>query len=87
MLRTYLYIPDDLEKKINRAVKTRKQSKAEVIRTALEKGLDIVDQRNGAQILLDLSEKAREILKDEKLPKDLSINHDYYIWGGKKRKP
>lgn len=41
---------------------------------------------SGAQVLLDLSEKAREILKDEKLPKDLSINHDYYLWGGRKRK-
>ncbi len=85
MLRTYLYIPEHLGKKITFKAKDEKKSKAEIMRQALEKGLEVVDQRNGAQVLLELSRKAQEILKDEKLPRDLSINHDYYLWGGKKR--
>lgn len=87
MLRTYLYIPEHLEKKINQTAKLQKKSKAEVMRKALEKGLGVVDQYNGAQILLDLSKKAQELLKNEKLPRDLSVNHDYYLWGGKKKNP
>lgn len=40
MLKTYLYIPDDLNKKIEKTSKLNGKSKAEVIRTALEKGLE-----------------------------------------------
>ncbi len=87
MLKTYLYIPDHLNEQIKRAAKSQNKSKAEVMRHALEKGIQTVDQSNGAQVLLDLSKRAQEILKDEKLPRDLSVNHDYYLWGGKKRNP
>lgn len=87
MLRTYLYIPEHLEKKINQTAKTRRQSKAEVMRHALDKGLEVINQQNGAQILLEFSKKAQMILKNEKLPRDLSVNHDYYLWGGKKKNP
>jgi len=87
MLKTYLYIPEHLEEKITLTAKTQKKSKAEVIRQALEKGLVDVRQRNGAQVLLELSRRTQKILKDEKLPRDLSVNHDYYLWGGKKRNP
>ena len=38
MLKTYLYIPDELDKQIIKAAKSQKKSKAEVIRKALEKG-------------------------------------------------
>lgn len=87
MLKTYLYIPDHLEKHITQTAKAQKKSKAEVMRQSLEKGIKIVDQINGAQVLLDLSKRTQHILKDEKLPRDLSVNHDYYLWGGKKRNP
>jgi hypothetical protein len=80
MLKTYLYIPEHLEEKINLTAKVQKTSKAEIMRRALEKGMEIVNQQNGAQVLLDLSKKVHETLKDEKLPKDLSVNHDYYLW-------
>ena len=87
MLKTYLYIPEQLEQKINLAVKLQKKSKAEVMRNALKKGLEKEPQRNDAQVLLELADEARKILKDEKLPRDLSVNHDYYLWGGKKKNP
>lgn len=51
MLRTYLYIPDNLEKQINQAVETQKKSKAEVLRQALEKGIVAVQQQGTASAL------------------------------------
>ena len=87
MLKTYLYIPEHLEEKIKHTAKAQRKSKAEVMRNALEKGLDEIKQYGDTQSLLELSKKAQEILKDEKLPRDLSVNHDYYLWGLPKKNP
>ena len=58
MLKTYLYIPEQLEEKINLAVKTQKRSKAEILRTALNEGLHVMEKQNvgGAKTLLKLAE-------------------------------
>ena len=87
MLKTYLYIPDHLDKQINYTAKTQKKSKAEVLREAIKEGLDQMEKRSrgGTELLLELAEMARK--RDIKGPKDLSVNHDYYLWGGKKRNP
>jgi len=39
MLKTYLYIPDELNERIEEVARERKTSKAAVIRTTLEKNL------------------------------------------------
>ena len=39
--------------------------------------------KNSAQALLDLAENLKPLLKDANLPKDLSTNHDYYLWDEK----
>ena len=80
MLKTYLYVPDQLEEKINLTAKTQNKSKAEVIRQALEKGI-IAMQHQGtasAQALL----KIAEIGKKYNLtgPKDGSEKMDEYLW-------
>lgn len=87
MLKTYLYIPDELNQQIIRTAKLEKKSKAEIIRRALDAGLDIIEKRqvNGAQVLLDLAKMAKKY--NVKGPRDLSVNHDYYLWGGKKKNP
>jgi metal-responsive CopG/Arc/MetJ family transcriptional regulator len=85
MLKTYLYIPDDIAKRIDHAVRTQKKSKAEVIRQALDKGLAAGKSRSSAQSLLALSRFAKE--NKIKGPRDASINHDYYLWGLPKRNP
>jgi len=56
MLKTYLYIPEYLDGKINLYAKTQKKSKAEVIRQAIEKGLTVLNQTGSAQTLLMLAE-------------------------------
>jgi hypothetical protein len=87
MLKTYLYIPDSLEEKIRQTSLVQKKSKAEVMRVALEDGLNNMRLKNtrGAQALLELAKEAGLLMAGEKLPRDLSVNHDYYLWGGKKR--
>lgn len=86
MLKTYLYIPDYLEAKIKHTSLAQKKSKAEVIRKMLEAGFESVEKQktSGAEALLQIAEIAKKY--HVKGPKDLSENHDYYLWGGAKRK-
>ena len=89
MLKTYLYIPEQLEKRIKLTAETQKKSKAEVIRQALEKGLE-AQKPGGAEVLLKLAAFAQK--NKIRGPRDASINHDYYLWGlpkknSKKNKP
>lgn len=80
MLKTYLYIPEQLEKKINLTAKTQNKSKAEIIRQALEKGITAVTRQGtaSAQALLQIAEIGRKF--NVKGPKDGSKNMDEYLW-------
>ena len=80
MLKTYLYIPEQLEEKIVYIAKALKQSKAEVIRQALEKGIHAI-QRQGtasAQALLEVAKLGKK--HHIKGPKDSSERMDDYLW-------
>lgn len=66
MLKTYLYLPDELNKKIEKASKLNGKSKAEVIRTALEKGLEKSSKVN------------KKLRRQEYLKKLLSIKGDWF---------
>jgi len=81
MLKTYLYVPEELEKKIILTAKAQKKSKAEILRQALNEGLNVLENQKigGAEILLKLAQLAKK--SNSKGPRDASINHDYYLWG------
>lgn len=81
MLRTYLYIPDSLEKQINQAAEVQMKSKAEVMRQALEKGIAAVQQQGtaSAKTLLKLRELGKKY--DLRGPKDSSKRMDELLWG------
>ena len=81
MLKTYLYIPEQLDKKIKITAEAQNKSKAEIIRTALTEGLDALEKKRtgGAEVLLALAAFAKK--NKVKGPKDASVNHDYYLWG------
>ena len=81
MLKTYLYIPEQLEKKIVYTAKTQKKSKAEIIRRALEKGIIIVQQQNtaSAQVLLKLTELGKKYKIQGS--KNSSQHIDELLWG------
>lgn len=87
MLKTYLYIPDELNEKISRAARAQKKSKAEVIRKALEKGIgeDGQGRNAGVEVLFKLAEFGKK--NKIKGPRDASVNHDYYLWGFPKKNP
>lgn len=57
------------------------KTKAEVVRKALEEGLNLLQpsRSNSAQVLLDLAKKSKKY--NLKGPKDLSKNLDKYTWG------
>ena len=80
MLKTYLYVPEELDKEVGAIAKTRKQSKAEVIRTALRQGIDQMKKSGpgSAEILLRIA----NLGKKNKVvgPKDSSVKLDEYLW-------
>lgn len=81
MLKTYLYIPETLEHKIIFTAKILNKSKAEVIRLALEKGINTVRQQGtaSAQLLLKLGELGKK--SNFQGPKDSSDRMDELLWG------
>ena len=50
MLKTYLYVPEDLDKKIQDAAKKQSKSKAAVMRQALEQGITSIQQQDTASV-------------------------------------
>ena len=82
MLKTYLYVPEELAKKITQTAKAQNKSKAEVIRQALEKGLK-EGFKNQGNAGLEVLFKLAELGKKYKLrgPKDSSARMDEYLWG------
>lgn len=74
---------------LNRVHKTRqpavvvshKKPQVAIVSLSDFKKLEEFKYKNSANALLDLTQKVRELLKDEKLPQDLSTRHDYYLWG------
>lgn len=86
MQRISVHIPTELRKRINIVANVKSETEAEVIREALDKGLKVIYPKStSAQALLDLAKMAEKIPTRGKVPKDASINHDYYLWGGEKR--
>jgi len=88
MVKTYLYIPEQLNDKITYAAKIAKKSKAALIREVLEKGIRISGKSkvapSDAQFLQHLAGlKEKTTLKEIR---DGSINHDHYLWGLSKKK-
>lgn len=85
MQRISVYIPEETKKRINLAAKAKNKAESEIIREALKKGLETVHPiSTSAQALLDLAKMAEKIPTKGKIPRDASINHDYYLWGGEK---
>jgi len=80
MLKTYLYIPEQLEKKISYTAKAQNKSKAEVIREALEKGISAIQYQGteSAEVLLKIAELGKKL--HVKGPKDSSTRMDEYLW-------
>ncbi len=87
MQRISVFIPDDTRRRINMVARAKSKPESEVVRDALEEGLERLHPKSSsARALLDLAKMAEKIPSQAGDPTDLSINHDYYAWGGEKRK-
>ncbi len=84
MYRMHILLPDELKSQIAVAAMAAGEPKAAVVRKALQRGLEAYrpSRSSSAAHLLKLADEARSTLG--KGPRDLSVNHDYYAWGGKK---
>ncbi len=86
MQRISVHIPEDLNRKLDFTARTSRKVKAAVIREALEEGLSRVDSKsNSNKALFEFIKLVESIPSKPGEPTDVSTNHDYYAWGGKKR--
>lgn len=80
MLKTYLYVPADLDQKIILAAETLNESKAEIMRQALEKGIGSIAQQGtaSARALIEIADIG--IKNNLNGPSDGSAKMDEYLW-------
>ena len=85
MQRTHIYLPEELNREIDYIAKIQGKTKAEITRMILKEGIKVIkpQKSNSAKTLLAIAEEAGKFVGTG--PKDLSINHDHYTWGGPKR--
>ena len=86
MLRINIYVPEDLNKRLAFVARKRRKAKAEVIREVLVQGLELEEKSALKLGLSELVRLAEQIPVKRGVPNDVSVNHDYYAWGGEKRK-
>ncbi len=77
MIRTQIYLPEELYREIGWLAKKEKKAKAQVIREAIEKKVE-KKRGNAGETLLKLAAMAKKY--KWKGPKDLSTNHDKYLY-------
>lgn len=77
MIRTQVYLPEDIYQQLKIEAKIDKIKTAEIIRVLLEKGLreSKKKRKSVGEALLDLAKLAQK-----GGPRDLSTNHDTYLY-------
>jgi len=86
MLRVNIYIPEEMDTKLEFVAQDQRKVKAEVVREALALGLRAMQPKSAsAQALVDLAKHAEKTPSQGKVPKDFVKNMDFYTWGGDKR--
>lgn len=79
MLRTQVYLPKTLYQNIDIVAKKEGKPKAQIIREVLEKGLEKRGKRQTVgEALLEFAELGKKL--KARGPKDLSVNHDKYLY-------
>lgn len=83
MLKTYLYVPDQLNTELVLLAKTQKVSKAALMRDALEEGITHIKKKRAgsASLLLRIAEIGKKYRPNG--PRDLSSRMDEYLWEAK----
>ena len=81
MLKTYMYIPDEMDNEVIALVNNLKTSKANVLRQAIGEGIKVMKKQyfNGAEAMIKLAELGKKW--GLKGPKDSSQRIDELMWG------
>ena len=78
MIRTQIYLPKELYQEIALRAKLEDKSKASIIREALSIKLKKKKQQTVGQALLELAKLGKKL--KARGPRDLSTNHDKYLY-------
>jgi len=78
MIRTQVYLPKMLYSQVSLIAKREKKAKAQVIRESLKRGLKGTKTETVGEALLKLAELGKKL--NLRGPKDLSTNHDKYLY-------
>ena len=79
MIRTQIYLDEDQAQDITMLAKSQKRKKAGVIRALIQKGLEQEKKEQSVgNTFLDLASSGKKLKL--KGPKDLSLNHDQYLY-------
>ncbi|MDP3758314.1 MAG: hypothetical protein Q8Q86_01215 [Candidatus Daviesbacteria bacterium] len=87
MQRISLHISDETRQRIDLAAKAKRKVESELIREAIDAGLNIIYPKfSSAKALVDLAKMADKLPSKPNAPRDVSENLDYYAWGGQKKR-
>ena len=83
MVKTYLYIPEELNRKIEQESKKNRKNKAEMIRNLISIGLSVSkkDNKDSVNALINLKRAGEKLNIDT--PHDLSSDMDNCLWNTK----
>ncbi len=83
ILRNYKAVFDKVKNTKQRTiVVSHKEPQVAIVSLDDLEQLQQLQYKNSTKSLLDFTSKVHAILQEEKLPKDLAINHDNYLWQG-----
>lgn len=86
MQRISVHISDETKQRIDLVARAKRKVESELIREAIDAGLNLIHPRvSSAQALVELAKLAEQLPSEQHSPKDVSENHDYYTWGGSKK--
>lgn len=78
MIRTQVYLPKTLYQELSLVARREKKAKAQVIRESLERALKEAKTETVGEAFLKLAEVGKKLRL--RGPKDLSTNHDKYLY-------
>lgn len=82
MQRITVHITNETKQRINIAAKAKRKVEAELIREAIDTGLNIIyPKKSSAQALVDLAKKAKSLPSQSGEPTDISEDTAKYAFG------
>lgn len=80
MIRTQIYLPEELYQEVDLVAQRQKKPKAQIIREVLKEGLTKMNQKETIGEALGKLIAIGQKYTPKNAPTDLSINHDKYLY-------